>query len=61
MVLPVARARVVLRPVYCRRPWASYLPSRRLRGEVSGPVTPPTIASVVSRVLYFSQPLTDGW
>jgi hypothetical protein len=30
------------------------------RGDATGPVTAPTIASVVSRTLYFSQPRTPG-
>jgi hypothetical protein len=35
-------------------------PSGRPRGAVREPVTAPTIASVVSRTLYFCQPLPDG-
>ncbi|UXX98097.1 hypothetical protein N7U49_48300 (plasmid) [Streptomyces sp. AD2-2] len=50
----------MVRPAYCRRPWSSYLPSSSVRGAVREPVTAPTIASLVSRTLYFSQPLTDG-
>jgi hypothetical protein len=42
-----ARARVVVRPVYCRRPSSSYLPSSRLLGAARGPVTAPTIASLM--------------
>ncbi|PTH85498.1 hypothetical protein C9J60_24900 [Streptomyces sp. A244] len=60
IALPVDRARAVLRPAYCRRPWTSYPPSSTLRGETRGPVAAPTIASVVSRTLYVSQPRTDG-
>lgn len=59
-VLSAAWTRVVVRPMYRRRPWSSYLPSGRLRGAATGPVTAPTAASVASRTLYFIQPLTDG-
>ncbi|MEV7864247.1 hypothetical protein AB0O86_37220 [Streptomyces hirsutus] len=30
-------------------------------GAAGEPVTAPTIASLVSRILYFCQPLTEGW
>jgi hypothetical protein len=60
MMLLGAWGRVVVRPVHRRCPWSSYLPSSRLRGEMRGAMTAPTIASALSRTRYFSQPLTDG-
>ncbi|MGR6974971.1 hypothetical protein ACU639_36170 [Streptomyces cynarae] len=48
-MLLVVWGRVVVRPVYCRRPPSSYLWSRGLLGAAREPVTVPTIASVVSR------------
>ena len=49
-----------MRPVYWKWPMVSYLPSRSVRGAVAGPVTAPTMASVVSRTLYFNHPLAEG-
>jgi hypothetical protein len=41
-------------------PTVSYLPSSSVRTAVGEPVTAPTMASVVSRTLYFNQPLVEG-
>ncbi|MFG3207768.1 hypothetical protein [Streptomyces sp. NPDC048192] len=49
-----------MRPTYCKPPSSSYLPSSSVRAAASEPVTAPTIASLVSQILYFSQPRTDG-
>ncbi len=37
-----------------------YLPSSSVRGVAREPVTAPTIVSLVSRTLYFCQPLVNG-
>ncbi len=43
-----------------KAPLSVVLPSSSVRGAAREPVTAPTIASLVSRTLYFSQPLSDG-